>query len=442
MKKNKFILIAPVLVLFFCAAAVLAADNAIFKFIQKNDVKSVKKAANRHSVTLKDGQANSPLLYAAQKARDPEIIAALLEAGANIEEGSRESYTPLMVAIIKNYKNPDIAIELIKNKANVSAVFRKAYHDEDKMTPLLYALSEKSQNSPRVIRALVDAGASLDVKRGEDECAPLHLAARYARDPETIDILVKAGAYIEEKNKYGYTPLMLAIRKNNVNPGVAIALILDKADVNASFDKKYDDEDKMTPLMYAVSEYMLNKPKVIRALIDAGANINAKNEKDGRTPLMIAATSANNTEIIDILIKAGSKIEEKDKYGYTPLMLALKYNYANPDIAISLIKYKADVNATLAENSSTPLIIALGESIVTKPKVIQALIDYGAGVNAKDISAMTPLMDAAKYSTEEVVKILLKAGADLNAKDKNGKSAEDYVWDNPKIYQKDLKKLN
>ena len=438
MKKIIFIIFALLLSSAQCA---FAAGGSIFKFIQKNDVRSLKKAVTPQTVTIKDSEANSPLLYAAQAARDPEIIAVLLEAGANIEERNQYGYTPLMAALKNNYANPDIAVALIKNKANVSAVFRKAYHDEDKMTPLLFALNERSLNASRVISALVDAGANVDIKRDEDGSTPLLLAAHYAQDPEIINILVKAGSYIEEKNKYGYTPLMLAVRKNGSNAQIAIALILNNADVNAAFDKKYDDEDKMTPLMYAVSEYMLNDPKVIRALVDAGAGIDAKNAKDERTPLLIAAANANNTEVIDILIKAGSKIEEKDKYGYTALMLALKNNCEHPDIAVSLIKYKADVNKTFDESSSTPLLLALGGQTGVKPKVIQALIDYGADVNAMDISGMTPLMYAARYSTEEIVKILLKAGADLNAKDKNGKTADDYVWDNSKIYRKDLRKI-
>ncbi|MCL1971512.1 MAG: ankyrin repeat domain-containing protein [Endomicrobia bacterium] len=438
MKKILFIAFSAAL---FTAQCAFAASNDIFKFIQKNDIKSLRKIVSPQTMQLKDNDSNSPLSFAAQTARDPEIITLLLDAGANIEERNKHGYTPLMEAIIKNYMNPDIAIALIKNKANVNSVFRKAYNDEDKMTPLLYAVNKHSVNDSKVIQALVDAGANVEAKREEDGSTPLLLAARYAKDSDTIDILVKADSNIEEKDKYGYTPLMLAIRKNESNPQTAIALILNKADVNSAFDKKYDDEDKMTPLLYAVNEYMVNKPNVIQALIDAGANINAKNAKDGRTPLLLAASNANNTEIIDILIKAGSKIEEKDKYGYTPLMLALTNNSAYPDIAVSLIKYKADVNAVLPERFSTPLLMALGDNTETKPKVIQALIDYGADVNAKDVMGMTPLMFAAKNSTEEVIKILLKSGADLRIRDKNEKTAEDYVWDNANLYQKDLRKL-
>jgi ankyrin repeat protein len=425
----------------FYAADIFAADDAIFKFILKNDVKAVKKAAGPQTLSLRDGDLNTPLLFAVQKAAKAEIITALLEAGANIEERDNAGYTPLMLALKKNFLNPDIAVTLINNKANVHAVFRKEYSDEDRMTPLMFAVSENTANKAKVIQALIDAGSDTDLKRAEDESTPLLMAARYAQDPGIIDILVKAGSNIEEKNKYGYTPLMLALRKNEANPDMAIALIQNKADVNKSFDKKYDDEDKMSPLMYALNEYMLNKPKVIRALADYGADMNARNAKDGYAPLHFAARNAHNSEIVDILIKAGAEIDAKDKYGYTPLMLALRKNDAYPDIAIALIKYKADVNAVFPENSSTPLMMALSDFLSTKPKVIQALTDYGADVNAKNIGGMTPLMFAAKYSSQEIVRMLLKAGADIAAKDKDNKTAENFAQDNAKIYQKDLSKL-
>lgn len=435
--------IIPVIALLFCICPVwiFAADDDIFKYIQKNDVKSVKKAAGPQSIVSRDGDSNTPFLFAVQKTSKAEIINILLEAGANIEERDKNGYTPLMLALKKNYANPEIALALIKNKANVHAVFHKAYSDEDKMTPLMFAVSENSPNKAKVVQALIDAGADTDAKRAEDDSTPLLLAARYAQEPGIINILVRAGGYIELTNKYGYTPLMLAIRKNESNPDIAIALIQNKADVNSAFEKKYDDEDKMTPLMYSVSEYMLNKPKVIRALIDYGADVNAKNIKDGYTALHFAAKNARDSEIVNMLVKAGADIEAKDKYGYTPLMIALRKNDAYPDIAIALIKNNADVNAVFVENSATPLMMALGDFLSTKPKVIQALIDHGADVNAVNIGAMTPLMFAAGYSTEEIIKILIKAGADIDIKDKDNKTAEDFAWGNAKIRQKDLSKI-
>ena len=59
----------------------------------------------------------------------------------------------------------------------------------------------------------------------------------------------------------------------------------------------------------------------------------------------------------------------------------------------------------------------------TNVKVVKALIDAGADVNAKDKDGKTPLMKAILLSNVDVVKTLIDAGADVNAKDKDGKTA-------------------
>ncbi|MCL2144297.1 MAG: ankyrin repeat domain-containing protein, partial [Endomicrobia bacterium] len=91
--------------------------------------------------------------------------------------------------------------------------------------------------------------------------ALLIAAGEYNR-AEVINILIEAGANTEIKNNKGYTPLMVAIR--NTRAENALALIKAGADVNAAYDKPYDNEDKTTPLMYAVSDSMVNEPKVIQ----------------------------------------------------------------------------------------------------------------------------------------------------------------------------------
>jgi len=51
---------------------------------------------------------------------------------------------------------------------------------------------------------------------------------------------------------------------------------------------------------------------------------------------------------------------------------------------------------------------------------IQAELDKGVDVNAKDNDGRTPLHYAAKYATKEVVELLIPNGADVNAKMKDG----------------------
>jgi len=75
--------------------------------------------------------------------------------------------------------------------------------------------------------------------------------------------------------------------------------------------------------------------KVITTLFKAGTDINTPN-KDGRTPLMLAAETNKNPEVITTLLRAGADIENTDKNGYTPLLYAASKN--NPEVITMLLK--------------------------------------------------------------------------------------------------------
>ena len=70
----------------------------------------------------------------------------------------------------------------------------------------------------------------------------------------------------------------------------------------------------------------------------------------------------------------------------------------------------------------------------SNPAVIEALIKAKADVNARNKNGGTPLMAAAGFnSNPAVVEALIKAKADVTARDISGKTAFDYAEDNPKI---------
>lgn len=104
-------------------------------------------------------------------------------------------------------------------------------------------------------------------------------------------------------------------------------------------------------------------------------------------------------------------INTPDKDGFTPLMNAIRQNAGNT--ISTLIKEGADVNYQ-APSGETALGLAVDGNFVLFTK---ELIAAGADVNKRNTaSGRTPLIDAAMTGNAEIVKMLLEAGADKNAR--------------------------
>ena len=121
-----------------------------------------------------------------------------------------------------------------------------------------------------------------------------------------IKAALKNGANVNAMDGEGYTVLMCAAFWNT-NPDVIKALIAAGADVNAT-----RTENGYTALMYAA--LFNSNPDVIKALIAAGADVNARTE-DGLTALMYAANNNPNPDVIKALIAAGADVNARDSDG-------------------------------------------------------------------------------------------------------------------------------
>ena len=62
---------------------------------------------------------------------------------------------------------------------------------------------------------------------------------------------------------------------------------------------------------------MNNNPAVIEALLNAGANLNARTD-DGLIPLCVAARANNNPAVIEALLNAGADLSARDANGQPP----------------------------------------------------------------------------------------------------------------------------
>lgn len=273
---------------------------------------------------------------------------------------------------------------------------------------------------------------------------PLGVSAYY-ESLEACKYIIDHSGDINLKNKYGETPLYIAI-ENLASQGhkfqcaeSIIYLLLDKeVDVNVY------NNDKKTILMHAsqrLKTLWIEHKKIIKKLLNKGANIYAK-DMFGITVLMYAA-NAGNYDIVKILVDKGVDIHEKDEDGKNALYYAVEYSwdsgYANDlekqkeskeKIIELLLNKNADINTGDKSTGNTLLHIA---SYYGNSKLVQLCISNKININAQNNDGRTGLINAAENGSADIVDKLLLAGADPSIKDKDKKIAIWYAWKYKKV---------
>jgi ankyrin repeat protein len=148
----------------------------------------------------------------------------------------------------------------------------------------------------------------------------------------------------------------------------------------------------------------------VRTLLQQKADVNAQ-QIDG-TSALHWAVEANDLELAGILLTAGAKPMTANRAGATPMLLATQNG--NADMIERLLAAGADPNAPLTKTSDTALMMAARTG---KVEAVRALLDHGAQVNAHETwGGTTALMWAASERHPDVAKLLIEHGADVNAK--------------------------
>ena len=153
--------------------------------------------------------------------------------------------------------------------------------------------------------------------------------------------------------------------------------------------------------------------------IEEGADVNAKDEK-GRTPAFYCVEFGNFT-ILNNLDGAGkNKVDPNatDNAGMSLLHCAvLKKQEA---IITYLLKVRACSPRTqIKKSGASPLYDAARAGTY---EMVKNLVTYGADPNAATVAGLTPLHQAAARGNLDMVKDIVQAGADVNAVAENGRT--------------------
>ncbi|XP_058793647.1 putative ankyrin repeat protein RF_0381 [Phymastichus coffea] len=245
----------------------------------------------------------------------------------------------------------------------------------------------------------------------KDGQSALHYAAQSARI-HLIDELIHLGADVHRReNKRGFTALHFAVLSGTIKSAVEL-LLAAGADVNAEADFT------VTPLHIAS---FIGPMDVLTCLLERGADVNRREAIFKFTPLLIA-TYHGSSEIVDLLIsKGGAKVNAATDENLTPLHVAAMLG--DVKIVRTLIKSGANVNCKHKSTQLTPLHLAStsghNEAVNDLIEIGQALTNVGSSVITETMTYCSISMDGR----QAVVDVLLKNGADLQARDNSGKTA-------------------
>jgi uncharacterized protein len=340
-------------------------QNAVQKYSHSNQWTK----GNRHTVPDLLAEAHTPeqqrnllsavLPYAALYS-DVSVVRAILSQPIDPNRQGPFNNTALMLAAGRG--SPDMVSALLKADANPHAV------DEFGCDALIFGAGSGNR---RVVQILLAAGlkATASDKYGDTAL----MAAAATGNAESVGLLLKNRADVNERNQRRQTALLSGATGDS---GFSVM--------------------EMGRRHAEVPEKSIHRGRVVKLLLEAGADINARGW-NGETALF-----SLDEGVVREVIRHGANLEARDNYGRTALIETV-----SGSIAEILIAAGADVNAK-DNDGKTALIAAAESNFVDKLMVLVKA--PGIRLEERDNQGETALMKARAKNLQDGVRVLVSAG--------------------------------
>jgi ankyrin repeat protein len=410
------------------------------------------------------------LVADAAERRDLDAVRTLLKKGSDPSAPQPDGATALHWAV--HWDDHSTAEILIKAGARVDAV------NDLGVFPLSLACGN---GSGAMVKRLIAAGASVRAALPGGESAVMTCARTGVA--EAIRALAESGADVNARESHrGQTARMWAA--GGKHPPAIKALIDRGADVNASstggftalmFAAREGDPESARLLLGAGARIDDTTPAGESALLVAAASVSGVTARDYR----LIAEPSGHEAVATLLVDRGANVYQADTFGMTALHHAV--GTGKQDLLKALIAHRALLDARLTQglpfrrgdyvsragyagatpfwlasmygdvetmkvlvaagadwrlasrNGTTPLMVAAGlgqtdSRIVPEPKLLDAvkyLVSLGGDVNQANTGGQTAMHGAAGISGHAIIGYLASQGANLEAKDKGGRTPID-----------------
>lgn len=232
---------------------------------------------------------------------------------------------------------------------------------------------------------------------------------------ETLERLLKERVWFENIEAHNCIPLIVAIKKDNVD---IVALLLQYG--AKTWDSCIDDWYGVAKIPTECSTvlacaFFYNAKKCIRYLLknDIG-NVNEKTVGAGVTPLLLAV---ENNIYVDKLLEKGARIDLRDDYGNSVFLHAVQNMRHDYELLEKLLeKAKSELSEMKLKNLlNDPGLAGCPISYMDKNEA-ELFLEYGADVNAKDYWEVPCIVDVAHLNPKDMLPWFKEHGAKLDFK--------------------------
>ena len=272
------------------------------------------------------------------------------------------------------------------------------------LTPLMVACTRPSSNL-KMIDLLIENGAVVDYQTDDRGYSALMKAVEVG-NVEAVKCLIKHGAQVDLKdNDMGKSALEVGCKKGNVEV-VKVLLEVEGVEGLSSGDMRHSISHLHSAFESAVA---FNRTKLVKLFLESGK------VTDIPGGALFSAIDYQRSEMAQLLLNHGGQLNLQNGREKSALILAA--SHGDVEVVKKLLERGIDVNLKGEGGSTALLSVLLAEDHVvpqqSKITIVELLLEYGANADVKNDRNFTPLKCAIKSRSAEIVKLLIDKDKDL-----------------------------